>query len=392
MYNFLERINSEDLCGFLLKSTKVSFPIQSELNRGLLNNLIFAWYGYDVLYEKGIRRLLLQTLPATQLLKLAEELNINKNQKTYDIITSLSILQWKTNSSVSWAFEKFFKIPLEFLPTKSQRSDPYEIIHPFVPPPKLFPYQKETANRIIEFFQDSKSKCCLVQLPTGGGKTRTTVEAIVEYCNSNNSSLTDPGVIWMAHTEELCEQAIDSFKKVWQSKATQEKLIVRFWGDHKINIKEILGSITICGYSKLSALYSKEPEQFNDLLAHSRILVIDEAHKALAPRTKEIIKQVKISKNMKIVGLTATPGRSGEKKEENRGLANLFEKNLITPTTIGDDAFKFLQTAGVISKIKRQTLHSGISIQLSEKDMQYHNIETDFRSVILKNLVLMEIC
>jgi len=386
VYTFLEKISIEDLWDYLSKTTKFSFPPIESINRELLYNLIFAWYGYDLLYEKGFRRLLLQTLSEPELKKLAVEIGVNAEQKVYDLIVGLSVFNWRTNSTIVWKFEEIFKIPLEYLPTKSQRYDSYEVIHPFTPPPQLFSYQKEIVEKIILFIHDPKIKCSLVQLPTGGGKTRTTVEAIVRHCNSNESHLGAPGILWLAHTEELCEQAFDSFKRAWQAGSSYEKLLVRFWGDHKIHIKEILGSITICGYAKLSTLYKREPKSFNDLISHSKILIIDEAHKALAPRTKELLEHIKKNTAIKIIGLTATPGRGAQKKDENRDLATLFEKNLITPTALGDDAFSFLQKSGVISKIKRQSLQSGLSIQLSEKDKEYHDIETDFRPLILKKL------
>ena len=81
MYTFLEKISIEDLWDYLSKTTKFSFPPIESINRELLYNLIFAWYGYDLLYEKGFRRLLLQTLSEPELKKLAVEIGVNAEQK-----------------------------------------------------------------------------------------------------------------------------------------------------------------------------------------------------------------------------------------------------------------------------------------------------------------------
>ena len=44
----------------------------------------------------------------------------------------------------------------------------------------------------------------IINMPTGAGKTRTSIEGLVDYWRSlsNKKSF----VVWMAHSEELCEQ------------------------------------------------------------------------------------------------------------------------------------------------------------------------------------------
>ena len=60
------------------------------------------------------------------------------------------------------------------------------------------------------------------------------------------------------------------------------------------------------------------------------ILVFDEAHKALAKTYKFLVEDItRNSKNCRLLGLTATPGRGKEDEFENKKLANLFSNNLI---------------------------------------------------------------
>ena len=47
---------------------------------------------------------------------------------------------------------------------------------------------------------------------TGAGKTRTAVQAIVEAVRDDE--LTGPG-LWVAQTDELCEQAVTSWAENW---------------------------------------------------------------------------------------------------------------------------------------------------------------------------------
>jgi superfamily II DNA or RNA helicase len=69
-----------------------------------------------------------------------------------------------------------------------------------------------------------------VSLPTGGGKTRVTVEASVRLVLAPEGDRRS--VIWVAQTDELCEQAVQAFRQVWVNLGAQrmELRIVRLWG------------------------------------------------------------------------------------------------------------------------------------------------------------------
>ena len=49
-------------------------------------------------------------------------------------------------------------------------------------------------------------------MPTGSGKTRTAMNIIVDYLRSQEPSL----IVWLAYSEELCEQAATEFQRAWQ--------------------------------------------------------------------------------------------------------------------------------------------------------------------------------
>ena len=56
-------------------------------------------------------------------------------------------------------------------------------------------------------------------MPTGAGKTKTSVEIISDFIRGHsiisgfNSKST---IIWIAHSTELCEQAFETFYKTWR--------------------------------------------------------------------------------------------------------------------------------------------------------------------------------
>ena len=73
----------------------------------------------------------------------------------------------------------------------------------------------------------------------------------------------------------------------------------------------------------------KSPEKYNQISKKLDLIIIDEAHKAIAPTYKKVTKTL-ASITTKIVGLTATPGRSISNEESNRNLSNFFHNNIVS--------------------------------------------------------------
>ena len=51
-------------------------------------------------------------------------------------------------------------------------------------------------------------------MPTGSGKTRTTMNIVCEYLRSKNDE--KDIVLWIADKEELCSQAGNEFTEAWK--------------------------------------------------------------------------------------------------------------------------------------------------------------------------------
>ena len=54
----------------------------------------------------------------------------------------------------------------------------------------------------------------MISMPTGSGKTRVAVQAIVEAMREDGYN---GGVLWVADRDELCEQAVEAWRQVWSS-------------------------------------------------------------------------------------------------------------------------------------------------------------------------------
>ena len=73
----------------------------------------------------------------------------------------------------------------------------------------------------------------LIHMPTGAGKTKTAMEMASDYlrCKSVLGGFDNSGfVLWLAHSKELNDQALETFTNTW-----------RLRGDYKIDIFKIYG-------------------------------------------------------------------------------------------------------------------------------------------------------
>ena len=165
----------------------------------------------------------------------------------------------------------------------------------------------------------------VVQMPTGSGKTRTAMEIVTQALNDQPAGTI---VIWLAHSEELCEQAYDSFEEVWTHVAQRPLQLVRSWGAKGALRSDFADSAFIVGsFAKLYGRLKKEPKAFLRVAARSFLLVVDEAHKIIAPSYTEVCRAL-MGHQTRVMGLTATPGRSVRNEEENAKLAEFFFREI----------------------------------------------------------------
>ena len=90
-------------------------------------------------------------------------------------------------------------------------------------------------------------------------------------------------MLWLAHSEELCEQAASEFEDAWSSLGDREVTVHRFWGDAELDAEELDDGFIVAGLGKL---YNKAKKDSRSILAMRRqvsLVVMDEAHPELAP-------------------------------------------------------------------------------------------------------------
>ncbi len=241
--------------------------------------------------------------------------------------------------------------------------------------PKAYnPYKPLKDYQFEVYFQaldNLKVDCSrfILQMPTGSGKTRTAMEIITSFLNT----YPDSSVIWLAHSTELCDQAAECFLEVWPHVSTKTINFQRYYGPHGFPSNSEAKVDFLCtSFQSAYALIAKNAVFLNSRLHPKRLIVVDEAHKVIAP-TYKLVTQALQHDGTQIMGLTATPGRTYKEfnsEDENSELAQYFFERIISFNPKDKGAVEYLRDKGVLARAKSDVLKVNSDINLSAKELQ----------------------
>ena len=227
-------------------------------------------------------------------------------------------------------------------------------------------------------------------MPTGSGKTKTCTESIIDVLRCK---IPEEGyVLWFAHSKELCDQAYETLSDMWRFRGDSPLKFYRVFGNTSLDMG-ILGekrAIVFLGFAKFHSILnsSKENERRfrTRVAAKSRLVIVDEAHKSMAPTYLKSIEYCLQNFNQsKLIGLTATPGRSNETSGENTFLSSYFGNNLIQirdkDDLIQSDPIGYLQSEDVLASISSEVLEFELDVQISKREHSEHLTENEVVSV-----------
>lgn len=118
-------------------------------------------------------------------------------------------------------------------------------------------------------------------------------------------------VIWLAYSEELCEQVVTEFQKAWDSLGDCTTTTYRFWGNHELDLAQAQDGLVVAGLAKVYHAAKKSIRFINQLGMRCSLVIIDEAHQAVAETYKLVLDALVIPyEKTALLGLTATPGRT----------------------------------------------------------------------------------
>lgn len=334
-----------------------------------LARFVLAYAGSNVLENERIRQLVTELLPSRELNRLADKHGGRSYSKTSDQALVAAKRGWREGGSLVETLRSCLQVPSEFLPRSDKRLPSLELVEPREALPDLLSHQEDLKGQISDALSAGES-AFIVQMPTGAGKTRTVLEALLDFFSERELFVRGETLLWLAHTEELCEQAIDAFKDIWSQRGTSSVGAVRLWGPRNVPVWEMTGAFVVGGVAKVARLVSRGDSVINALRRSTQVMVIDEAHKAIAPAYREIVNALRTNGGPVKIGLTATPGRAMEDSSENRALARLFSRKLLAPD-LGLRPLETLRERGVLARLDRYCVDSGESLASEVEDGEF---------------------
>ncbi len=260
---------------------------------------------------------------------------------------------------------------------KPQRDPFIEVDGPYSLP-NLHPYQRRVVDNMRELLQfdgTTLERRGMVSMPTGSGKTRVAVQAIVETIREDTFA---GGVLWVADRDELCEQAVEAWRQVWSSEGSQatQLRISRMWAGQPRPLPSGEMHVVVATIQTLSAKISRQPDEY-EFLNNFRLLVFDEAHRSVAPTFISVMAELGLTRWRRaqepfLIGLTATPYRGHDAAETARLVNRYGSKRLDTGVFGSDDpeeVIRELQTMRILAQADHATIEGG-HFYLSDEELQ----------------------
>jgi len=304
-----------------------------------------------------------------------------------------NLSSWRPGTVKAVDFCEHVNLPFTYagiLPTFKPRASQKLMLHDNLPP--LADFQVEVLERATAKIIDSS---ILISLPTGAGKTRVGTTMLKKWHDQQPLGATS---LWIAHTEELCEQALTCISQTWRSEKTgKPATLLRSWGQflkqHLDRVKfdncEISGGkvpqfvIVATPQSTAKILSEVNTGTLGIAMQNLGYVVVDEAHRAGAPVYTNLIERIKkIKPAIKLLGLSATPVRETYRSNPYKGTERLVKlfNTLIEPIStlsVDESSVAQLQEKGVLAKLcvdnlewrprqGRRSLYRAIANQISE--------------------------
>jgi DNA repair protein RadD len=329
----------------------------------------------EMLLDLDTRRELLPLLPRTEAASLATELGLDDA----DPYAALDALRLRPGSERTYVLLGHFGVEEPDIPTIEIGPSLEQIS----PEHGLFPHQRLAAQRVLRALGEGPRRV-LLHMPTGAGKTRTAMNVIARLMNTSEPLL----AVWLAHSEELCEQAAEEFQSSWAFLGNREVSIHRWWGPYELDASQLSDGLLVAGLSKAYSSALKETATIGQIAGRVGLVVMDEAHQAVAPTYQHILEMLTEAGQLTpLLGLTATPGRTWNDIDEDELLADFFHRQLVQLEVAGyDSPVTYLIDNGYLARTTFESLtHTG-GIDLSDADLRDIAAHLDIPQRVVREL------
>ncbi|MCA3060344.1 MAG: DEAD/DEAH box helicase [Rhodocyclaceae bacterium] len=328
-----------------------------------------------LLYDQTSRNVLFDLLPPESANLLASLLGASPSADTYEFLKATKFSTAKQKEQLL----KFFGVGLpdveEVDPTPNET-----IVEPSY---ALFPHQINALLRVRQKLNADPYRV-LLHMPTGSGKTRTAMNLIADHLRERSSGV----VVWLAHSEELCQQAASEFEAAWRVLGNRKLRLARYWGSHSSDLADFRDGVVIAGLSKAFARLKADSKDFIALAGRDPLVVMDEAHQAIAPTYQQLLELlVRPTTGARLLGLSATPGRSWSDVEQDEKLSNFFARAKVTLQVDGyDNPISFLIAEGFLASPVFRRIRADANIELTYREQCLVRDTFDLPASVLERL------
>ncbi|MEV0699585.1 DEAD/DEAH box helicase [Saccharopolyspora sp. NPDC050389] len=260
------------------------------------------------------------------------------------------------------------QLPESFAGTKPDQSrDALEMVDGPVQFPGLHDYQERLAVKMFELLTRPTPQRAMLCLPTGAGKTRVAAEAVIRVIKARG--LGGRPVLWIAQTDELCEQAVQSWKFVWSKVGPEGRLAIsRLWSGNKAAAVKETAHLVVATDAKLESCLDTERYSW---LRQAALVIVDEAHTSITSRYTQLLRSLGITRHSTerpLIGLTATPFR-GFNDDETRRLVERYGGTRLDQGVFDSDPHTSLQELGMLARVEHREL-AGATMQLTQEELE----------------------
>lgn len=273
---------------------------------------------------------------------------------------------------------------LEFLGFMVERVPPLPPVFRQANEPEygLFPHQRRAARQVKERLYHGPRRAVL-HLPTGVGKTRTAMNIVCDHLREHEPSL----VVWLAHGQELLEQAATEFERAWSKLGNRPLSVIRVWGNAPTSLDGLVDGFIVLGLEKAVSTAKTHAAFLRALAARCSLTVFDEAHQIIAPTFEGIVDALTISPDASLLGLTATPGRTWADVAQDERLSEFFSRQKVMLHIEGySNPVTALIEQGYLAKPTIRTVASKAGLRLADRDRQALSRSFDIPAYIVERL------
>ena len=185
--------------------------------------------GSELLADAELRKNLVQGDPGIATLLAGP------TSKEHISLNDVAIRAWHPGKDTAKKFALTLDFPIVFagIPSYTKPQTLVEIPTKHNIPP-LMDFQEDVVSQLLKTLDGKNGNTAMISLPTGAGKTRVAMEAIIKFQNKYDEGI----IVWLATTGEICEQACQTYLNLRTAHPSSKTFqLHRYWGNHDVNYK-----------------------------------------------------------------------------------------------------------------------------------------------------------